>query len=128
MLVSKTTCRGMIDSQTNFEFRKTTGNKKIAEISVDTGALQIDRWIVASDTISWNEGRVVARNMLTMSDTSKHCSEITRRLKVTQQRAMSAMQTMVLGHEGRLESMRGWIEEIGTTSKKKCFEHLSHLK
>jgi len=50
-----------------------------------------------------------------MSDTSKHCREITRRLKGTEQRAMSAMQTMMLGHEGRLESMRGWIEEIGTT-------------
>ena len=47
-----------------------------------------------------------------MSNASKHCREITRRLKGTEQRAMSTMQTMVLGHEGRLESMRGWIEEI----------------
>jgi len=91
----------------------------VAELSIDTGTIQIDRWIVASDTISWNDGRVVERNMPTMSDTSKHCREITRRLKGAEQRAMSAMQTMVLGHEGRLESMRGWIEEIGTTGKKK---------
>jgi len=63
-----------------------------------------------------------------MSNASKHCREITRRLKGTEQRAMSTMQTMVLGHEGRLESMRGWIEEIGTTSKKKWVEHFAHLK
>jgi hypothetical protein len=72
----------------------------VAELSVDTGTIQIDCWIVASDTISWNDGRVVARNMPTMSDTSKHCREI----------------TMVLGHEGRQEIMRGWIEKIGTAS------------
>ncbi len=30
-----------------------------AELSVDTGTKQIDRWIVASDTISWNDDRVV---------------------------------------------------------------------
>ena len=100
----------------------------VTELSVYTGTIQIDRWIVASDTISWNDGRVVARNMPTMSDASKHCREITRRLKGTEQRAMSTMQTMVLGHEGRLESMRGWIEEIGTTSKKKWIEHFAHLK
>lgn len=100
----------------------------VTELSVDTGTIQIYRWIVASDTISWNDGRVVARNMPTMSNASKHCREITRRLKGTEQRAMSTIQTMVLGHEGRLESMRGWIEEIGTTSKKKWIKHFAHLK
>jgi hypothetical protein len=35
---------------------------------------------------------------------------------------------MVLSHEGRLESMRGWIEEKGTNSKKKWVEHFAHLK
>jgi len=65
----------------------------VTELSVDTGTIQIDRWIVASDTISWNDGRVVARNMPSMSDASKHYREITRRLE---QRAMSTMQIMVL--------------------------------
>jgi hypothetical protein len=63
-----------------------------------------------------------------MSNTPKHCEEVARRLKGTEQGALSAMQTLILGHDGRLESMREWIEEICTTSKKKWIEHLAHLK
>ena len=84
----------------------------VGKLSINTGPIQNDCRVVASDTITWNDGRVVARNMPTMSNTSKHCEEVTRRLKSAEQGALSTMQTMILGHDGRLESMRGRIPYI----------------